>query len=129
MRNGRFSILIVDDDEPIREVLMWILGDEYCCSVAAGADQAMGLLSARSFSLVLADLKMPGASGFELCRAIKLATPETVVLLMSSINEPLCASEAAKCGASGYLVKSSDLFHIESIVKSLFEDSETGAEK
>ena len=120
MHSGSFSILVVDD-ESIRTIRVLLFGDDYCCLTAASADQAMHLLSGRSFSLVLTDLKMPGASGFELCRMIKQVSPETIVLLMSSIKEPLCVGEAARCGASGYLVKSNDLLHIGSIVKSLLE--------
>jgi len=119
MQADGFTILIVDDNEPAREMLAWVLGDDYPCRTAASAEQAVELLADNHFNLVLTDLQMPGASGLELCRTIKQTSPETIVLIMSSANPSQYFTEAMQCGASGYLTKPDDLLHIDRAVKSL----------
>jgi len=64
--NKDVAILIIDDEEPIRRLLVTYLADRYRCVAAASADQGTSLLSRGSYNLVLTDINMPGTSGTEL---------------------------------------------------------------
>ena len=92
-RNG-ISILIVEDDEDAREALLTFLSAEYCCFAAATAEEAMRLIGARIFNLVLTDIHLPGASGLELCRFVHSMSPSTVVLVMTGMADIRYQSKA-----------------------------------
>lgn len=107
--NKKISILIIDDEEPIRRLLAMYLSEEYTCVTAASADQATALLSESSFNLVITDIAMPGTSGIELSQYIRQAYPDTVVIMVSGMSDINYAIEAMRHGAFDYLTKPFDL--------------------
>jgi response regulator RpfG family c-di-GMP phosphodiesterase len=107
------SILIIDDEEPIRRLLVKYLSDTYTCIGAASADEATTLLSSTSFSLVLTDINMPGTSGTELCQYINKAYPDTVVIMVSGMTDITYAIEAMRQGAFDYITKPFDLAQVQ----------------
>jgi response regulator RpfG family c-di-GMP phosphodiesterase len=111
--NKDISILIVDDEEPIRRLLAMYLSNDYACVTAASADEATILLdSSRSFNLVITDITMPGASGIELCQYVQKALPETVVMVISGMTDIQYAIEAMRHGAFDYVTKPFDLTQV-----------------
>jgi CheY-like chemotaxis protein len=110
-------LLIVDDDKWNSEWLAHNLNNDYQCVTAANAEEALELLEDRRFSLVLTDLKMPGASGFELCRTVKQKWPDTVVVIMSGANDSSCCCEARRAGAFEYLIKPLDFIQVSRTIK------------
>ena len=110
--NKEGSILIIDDEEPIRRLLSLYLSDEYTCVTAASADEATEMLGGTSFNLVMTDITMPGTSGIELCQYIQKAYPETVVIVVSGMTDINYAIEAMRHGAFDYVVKPFDLSHV-----------------
>jgi response regulator RpfG family c-di-GMP phosphodiesterase len=110
--NKDVSILIIDDEEPIRRLLALYLSDEYTCVTAASADEATALMAESSFNLVLTDITMPGTSGIELCQYIHRAYPETVVIMVSGMTDINYAIEAMRHGAFDYIIKPFDLTHV-----------------
>src|SRR5215470_9983031 len=100
-----FSVLIVDDEEPIRELLAECLRDKYRCVTARSAAEAASLLSTYHFNLLLTDLEMPGSSGFELCKQVKNLGGNTVVIVVSGMTHINYAIEAIKHGAFDYIAK------------------------
>ncbi len=110
--NKEISILIIDDEEPIRRLLALYLSDEYTCVTAGSADEATALLASSSFNLVMTDITMPGTSGIELCQYIQQAYPETVVIMVSGMTDINYAIEAMRHGAFDYVVKPFDLSHV-----------------
>jgi response regulator RpfG family c-di-GMP phosphodiesterase len=110
--NKDVSILIIDDEEPIRRLLSLYLSDEYTCVTAASADEATALMAESSFNLVLTDITMPGTSGIELCQYIHRAYPETVVIMVSGMTDINYAIEAMRHGAFDYIIKPFDLTHV-----------------
>jgi response regulator RpfG family c-di-GMP phosphodiesterase len=110
--NKEVSILIIDDEEPIRRLLALYLSDEYTCVTASGADEANVLLAGSSFNLVMTDITMPGTSGIELCENINQAHPDTVVIMVSGMTDINYAVEAMRHGAFDYVVKPFDLSHV-----------------
>ena len=100
------SILIVDDDDGLRESLELVLaGDGYRVSAAADGDAALTALSAEAIDLVLCDLRMPGIDGFELIPQIARKHPGLPVILMSAYASDELAVEAMKRGAYDTLAK------------------------
>ena len=110
--NKDVSILIIDDEEPIRRLLALYLSEDYTCITAASADEATALLAVSSFNLVITDITMPGTSGIELCQHIHQAYPDTVVIMVSGMTDINCAIEAMRQGAFDYVVKPFDLTHV-----------------
>jgi response regulator RpfG family c-di-GMP phosphodiesterase len=110
--NKEVSILIIDDEEPIRRLLALYLSDEYTCVTASGADEANVLLAGSSFNLVMTDITMPGTSGIELCENIHETHPDTVVIMVSGMTDINYAVEAMRHGAFDYVVKPFDLSHV-----------------
>ena len=122
MKANHISILIVDDDEPAREVLESFLRDEYRCLTAASAEEAVGLLAEMRFNLVITDLEMPGASGLKLCQIIKQTIPETIVLIVSGMRDKRYQVEARQQGAFDYLTKPVDLSLLSRTIKCALRD-------
>ena len=108
----RSSILIVDDDEGVRQLLARELNTQYACITCASAEEAMSLLATSSFDLLLADITMPGASGLELCQIVSKNFPDTVVVMVSAMTDIQYAIEAMRHGAFDYIVKPFQLSHV-----------------
>jgi putative nucleotidyltransferase with HDIG domain len=106
------SILIVDDDEPIRRLLSTCLSDNYACETAFGVEDAINRLSSETFNLVLTDITMPGSSGIELCQYIQETYPETVVIVVSGMMDIHYAVEAMRYSAFDYITKPFDISQV-----------------
>ena len=87
MHSKEISILIVEDHDYAREGLAIVLGRDYTCFTAATAEEAIRLLGARYFNLVLTDIHLPGASGLEVCRLISKMELDTVVIVMTGMRD------------------------------------------
>ena len=111
------SVLIVDDEEPIRRLLDMCLEPHFTCVLAATAEEASELLEAGSFHLVLTDIRMPGASGLELCQLIRRVSPETAVIMVSGMTDIQFAVKAMREGAFDYLTKPFDLEQVLMVVE------------
>lgn len=112
MEKKHISLLIVDDEEPIRKLLATSLGSKYDVVTSDSAEDATRILGAASFNLVITDIRMPGASGLELCQLISKTCPETVALVISGMTDIQFAIEAMRQGAFDFVVKPFDLPHV-----------------
>ena len=86
------SILIVEDDVTLRELLFELFSETYHCSTAGTAEQALCLLDSKRFDLVLTDISMPGMSGLELLGIVRQRWPETTVIIRFWILSGLCTA-------------------------------------
>ncbi len=103
------SILLVDDDETLRERLARALRERgYDVRTAGNADEAMARVREDSPELAVLDLKMPGRSGIELLKEIRTHDPATEVLILTGYGSIATAVEATKLGAVGYVPKPVD---------------------
>lgn len=103
------SILLVDDDETLRERLARALRERgYDVRTAGNADQAMQKVREDSPELAVLDLKMPGRSGIDLLKEIRAHDPATEVLILTGYGSIATAVEATKLGAVGYVPKPVD---------------------
>ncbi|HJQ31483.1 MAG TPA: response regulator, partial [Pyrinomonadaceae bacterium] len=109
MDESERRILVVDDEEQVRNLLSSYLGESYPCSKAASADEALQLLAAEPHALVIADVVMPGRNGIELLREITARHPDTMVVMVSGIARTQRVLDAVRLGAYDYLIKPCDL--------------------
>lgn len=102
-------ILVVDDEECVRQLFTSYLGETYSCASAADAQEALELLSREPFALVVTDVQLPGLSGIELLRKITERYKTTAVIIVSGIDRSQRVMDAIRLGASDYLVKPCEL--------------------
>ena len=100
------NILIVDDEEPIRRVIGYLLSPHgYPVDFAADAREARKKLDTHPFALMLCDVNMPGESGMDLVRSILSERPETAAIMVTGLDSSVLANAAIEVGAFGYIVK------------------------
>lgn len=100
------KILVVDDENPMRRLLEEILNENgYCCQGAANVRDAKSLLEGQRFDLVLSDIRMPGESGLDLCRYIKIKFPYIACMLITAVDNMAIANEAISMDIYGYIIK------------------------
>ncbi len=100
------NILLVDDDQIILDSLSGFLSLEgYNVSVASSVAQAMDYIKAGSYELVITDVSMPQADGFELLRQVREISPQSLVIMVTGYGTIESAVEAIKQGAYDYLTK------------------------
>jgi two-component system NtrC family sensor kinase len=102
-------ILVVDDEECVRNLFVEYLSESYSCEKAADAQEALKLLSGEPFALVISDMRMPGLGGIELLRKITERYPDTAVIMVSGIDRTQRVIDAIRMGASDYLLKPCEL--------------------
>jgi DNA-binding NarL/FixJ family response regulator len=100
------SILVVDDEKPMRRLLEQVLRESgYPCRSASNAQEAKDLLHEQHFDLVLSDVRMPGESGLDLCRHIKASFPDLPCMMITAVDNMTTATEAISMGIYGYIIK------------------------
>ena len=113
------KILIADDHAIFREGLKEIfegVPDINDVEEAKNGREVMKAVRSKDFNLVLLDITMPGKSGIEILKEIKIEKPDLPVLMLSMHSEEEYALRAFRAGASGYLTKESDS---EEVIKAI----------
>lgn len=103
-------VLLADDHNLVREGLKQLLAATADIRVegeAADGDQALALTKANDYDLAVLDMSMPGLSGIELIKRLRVEKPRLRLLVLSMHGEEQYAVRALKAGASGYLTKDS----------------------
>jgi DNA-binding NarL/FixJ family response regulator len=107
------TILIVDDEEPIRTLLKRILETAgYIALQAGNAAEVRELLETHEVALILCDVMMPGESGLDLIRFVKTAYPETGIVMVTAVDDQEIAQAILDVGVYGYIVKPFDMSQI-----------------
>ena len=114
-------ILIVDDDETIRDTLYELLSADYICQTAETAEKALARLEADEYDIVLTDISMPGLSGLELLGHVRQKFPNTPVIIISGIGDQEHAQGLIRLGAFDFLLKPFSLEVVEKSVKRAVE--------
>jgi two-component system invasion response regulator UvrY len=102
------KILVADDHAIVREGLKQIVAEESDMIVAGEASNATELfafINNKSLDIIVLDINMPGKSGLEALKEIKIQNPKIPVLILSMFGEDQYGIRAIKAGASGYLKK------------------------
>ncbi len=109
------SVLVVDDDATIREMLCDLFA-EYLCHPAATAEQAIKQLDTETYTVVLTDLSMPGLSGAQLLEYTRQRQPDTPVIVVSGVNDQAQTDRLIEMGAFDFLLKP---FRLEAVEQSV----------
>ena len=100
------QVLVVDDDRAFRIATRTLLEDEgYGVKLAAGVDEALGVLEQESCDLLLSDLVMERSGGMELLKTVKSRWPDLPVIMVTGFASIATAVEAMRLGAADYLTK------------------------
>ena len=110
------TLLIVDDDNNVRETLHDLLAETHECHTADRAEQALAYLEVQSYDAVLTDISMPGLSGREILKRIQDKHPATPVIVISGVSGTEDAKELLELGAFAYFSKPFQVVEIEDAV-------------
>jgi response regulator RpfG family c-di-GMP phosphodiesterase len=116
------SILVVDDEDFIREIICRKLsGSGFECDSARSAEDALARIAQNDYDCVLSDIHMPGMSGVDLLRQIKLQSQDLAVILITGAPDIDAALEAMRLGAYDHLSKPLNLAALEMTVDRALE--------
>jgi cyclic di-GMP phosphodiesterase len=108
--NGSTAVLVVDDEEPIRNALKKFLAQQQYEVYAAGSgDEALAQLRRHKIALMLCDIRMPGTSGIDLVPQALDIEPELAILMLTAVNDATSAALCMQRGALDYLTKPIEL--------------------
>ncbi|MBV8846397.1 MAG: response regulator transcription factor [Bryobacterales bacterium] len=100
------SVLVVDDEAPLRTVLRSSFAATGCdVEEARNGEEALDALQRRSFDLVLLDINMPGMSGLQACRKIRAAAPGMGIVMLTVRDDEDDKVNALEAGADDYITK------------------------
>jgi len=114
------SVLIVDDEQEIRDSLSEVLTDEnYLTYTAENGEVALSMLEEQHIDIVISDIKMPKMDGVTLLQKIKEQAPDTFVILITSYGSTETAIEAMRHGAIDYVLKPLDFDELIMRIKNI----------
>jgi CheY-like chemotaxis protein len=120
MESGKAFLLVVDDNEMNRDMLSRRLKRQgYMVAVAEDGYQALKMIKAQQFDLVLLDIMMPGMDGYEVCRRIK-SEPKTSgipIIFITSMSEIQNKTKGFELGAVDYITKPFEVMEVKARVK------------
>lgn len=112
------SLLIIDDEPKMCNVLARMLArDGYAVDWTDSPPRAISLLDARSFDIILCDLRMPGLSGIDILEHAKRRNPATDFVIMTAYATPQTAVESMKKGAIDYLIKPFSIDELRTLIR------------
>ncbi len=124
------AILIVDDDDDIREAVAEYLNIlNYDVGIASGADEALKTLESFKADIVLTDIMMQGMDGLDLTRKIKASFDETDVIVMTGYSAAYSYEEAVQSGASDFIFKPFRLEELDLRIKRVLREAELKKER
>lgn len=125
MRRDPPKILVVDDEPPLRELVVVTLGDAYACDEAPNGDAALKLLRKQRYDMVVLDVMMPGRSGIDVLREMRAdeALRDVPVVVMSAWQSTEDIDAALAAGANGFLPKPFRVEDLDSTVRDVIGGS------
>jgi DNA-binding NtrC family response regulator len=116
-------ILVADDEEALRTVLSSeLVSAGYDVSTAADGEEAMAQTQQKKFDLILLDIKMPKADGFEVLKFVKKNHPDVRVIMLTGFADLKNAIESKKHGAEDFVSKPYDLVDLLTTIERVLSE-------
>ena len=124
------SILVIDDDANLRDTVAFMLEQEGF-TTAQASDGRAGLERALTFKpdLVLVDIRMPGLSGVEVCKQLRLCDVKTPIIVLSAVGDEIDKVLLLEMGADDYLVKPSGVRELLARIRAVLRRSSVEARR
>lgn len=113
---SRKRVLIVDDNDTVRDVLAEFLNDAYAVDLAANAATALHRLSTHPADLIMLDVNMPGTDGLTLLESIRDLGITAPIFVITGYDSENVSRRATESGATAYLVKPVDLRSLDAMI-------------
>jgi len=122
MRQSK-SVLVVDDNQVIQDILKQFLGRGYSVEVAGSASLALMAVIQKSPDAIILDVRMPGVDGLSLLKSLREIGVKTPIFVITGYDSTQVAVEAMENGATGYLPKPFDLLHLDRLISHAIESA------
>ena len=99
------TILVVDDENGVRQSFNMVLKDDYNVLLAANGEEAMAIFKKNRIDLILMDIRLPDTDGITLLQRFKELEPDTEIIMVTAVKEIQTAVKAIKLGAYEYVIK------------------------
>src|SRR2546425_4409348 len=120
------SILVVDDEKAIQEILAFTLTAEgYMVATATGGEEALSRVEQQDFDVILTDIVMPGVDGLEVLERSRLLNPRASVIVMTAYAALETAISALRGGACDFLERPFEIDDLKQRVRRLLQFRET----
>ena len=120
-----FNILVIEDDQKMRNALQMILSKEgYQVEALESAEEALERIRVRTYDLLISDIKLPGLDGMELLTAVRNFNPNTSIIMITAYATVDQAVIAMKAGAEDYISKPFNIEEIKIVVRKVRERQE-----
>ena len=120
--DGHVRILVVDDEEIVRDILFDTLSQAgYTVKTAKDGNDAIAQIGNKPFEIVITDIKMPGMDGIELLQRIQKINPDICVLIITGYSTVESAVNAMKLGAYDYICKPFELAEMKVVIERAVE--------
>ena len=121
MKDRRPTILIVDDDEGIRDTLEAILRDRYSVIKVEDGENALKVVADKEVKVILLDIRLPGINGLEVLETVKGRYEDIEVIMITVVREIDTAVKAMKLGAYDYITKEFNYDEVVNLVDRAIE--------
>ena len=127
----KFSVLIVEDNEDLRNFITGKIGEEFTTFVAADGETAWQLITTQIPDLIVSDVMMPNKNGFELCEQVKSTweTSHIPVILLTALTDKAKQLHGLGLGADDYLTKPFDMSLLVQKIRTIIRNREIVREK
>ena len=125
MTKANKRLLVVDDDEQIRELLTFDIAQSgYIVDSASDGESGLRKALDNNYDLILLDVMMPKMNGYDVCKNIRLIKPNVPILMLTAKGTINDKTEGFECGADDYLVKPFDVQEVLLHIRALLRRSE-----
>lgn len=125
--NSGLSILLVDDEDHLQEVLGLLLElDGHKVSTAYTGEDALRLAKEKNFNLVITDLRMAGMNGLEVVKAFKEVNSNMHVIMITGFPSPETEEEARRLGVDDYVAKPFHMSKMREVINKVKSKIEAG---
>ena len=110
MDNAKIKILIVEDDQFLREFYQELLqGEGYTVDIAPDGEEGLKKIQENEYNLVMLDIMMPKLDGLQVLRELKIHPPKSgkvAIVILTNLGQDTVIKQCFELGAEGYLIKS-----------------------